>query len=109
MLEQRGYKCEVTGTRIVELLEAAHIVPHADGANYNTYNGLLLRADIHTLYDLNLLSIDENLQIHLAPSIKDSKEYGIYDGKSIKAVNLTNPSPEAVEYRHARFLEQHYE
>lgn len=109
LLEQRGYKCEVTGTSIVELLEAAHIVPHAEGANYNTSNGLLLRADIHTLYDLNLLSIDENLEIHLAPSIKYSKEYGIYDGKSIKAVNLTTPSPEALEDRHERFLEKHFD
>lgn len=97
----------MTGTNIVDLLEAAHIVPHAKETNYNTSIGLLLRADIHTLYDLNLLSIDENLQIHLAPSIKDSKEYGKYDGKSIKAVNSFIPSPEAHEIRHELFLDKH--
>ena len=109
LLEERGFKCQVTGTKLVELLEAAHIVPHAKGANYNTSNGLLLRADIHTLYDLNLLSIDENLKIHLAPSIMKSKEYGKYHGKSLSSVNSTFPSTEALEIRHEHFLALHDE
>jgi hypothetical protein len=104
LLKERGKKCEVTGTDVSALLEAAHIIPHAEGANYNTSNGLLLRVDIHTLYDSNLLSIDENLIIHLAPSILKLKEYSEYQGKKIKSLNTTKPFREALKRRHKHFL-----
>ena len=43
--------CCVTKCKVVELLEAAHIDPHSDGGDYSEDNGLLLRSDIHTLFD----------------------------------------------------------
>lgn len=46
-------QCCVTGCAVESVLEAAHIIPHAQESDYKVTNGLLLRADIHTLYDLN--------------------------------------------------------
>lgn len=51
-------KCAISGCDAEEALEAAHIIPHSENQNYSVKNGLLLRADIHTLFDLFFISID---------------------------------------------------
>lgn len=58
LLQAYSQTCFITGCKTEHVLEAAHIVPHGDETNYCVFNGLLLRADIHTLFDLELLSID---------------------------------------------------
>lgn len=101
-------QCVVTRSRVAGLLEAAHIKPHADGADYRTANGLLLRADIHTLFDLGLLSIDEFMRVHLADELKMS-EYRQYDGVQIERRPDTAadaPSVEALRERHRKFLQR---
>lgn len=64
-------RCCISGCAVTELLEAAHIRPHASEPCYATRNGLLLRADLHTLFDLGLLSIDSSMRIHLSPKVVD--------------------------------------
>jgi predicted restriction endonuclease len=49
--------CEITGESELHALEAAHIVPVSAHGNFDAKNGLLLRADIHTLFDRGLLHI----------------------------------------------------
>jgi hypothetical protein len=56
-------QCAVTRSFIVDLLEAAHIVPHAEVTDYNVRNGILLRADVRTLFDLDLLAIDVRFRV----------------------------------------------
>jgi hypothetical protein len=88
------------------LLEAAHITPHAEGTNYRVANGLLLRADIHTLYDLHLLSVDDRYKIHLSKSLQTS-DYMLLHGKALKTLPATTdqqPSPMNLKARHERFL-----
>lgn len=100
-------RCVVTESRVEGLLEAAHIVPHSEVTDYRTSNGLLLRSDIHTLYDVGLLSIDQHMRVHLAPSLAMS-EYRQYDGKRIERrpeVGADAPSSEALGVRHRKFLE----
>ncbi|MEO2018753.1 MAG: HNH endonuclease signature motif containing protein [Fuerstiella sp.] len=55
----------------IAVLEAAHIRPYRRPEDNDVQNGLLLRADIHTLFDLNLLGIEPGTwQIHIHPRIK---------------------------------------
>jgi len=75
-------KCCVTGCNVESVLEAAHIIPHSEKSNYSVLNGLLLRADIHTLYDLNLIGIDENGKVFVSETLRES-EYSQYQGKII--------------------------
>lgn len=76
--------CVVTGCRIVGLLEAAHIRTKPGIDDNSPENGLLLRADIHTLFDLNLIRIEpDTLNICLDSSIKES-EYAAYDGQPLR-------------------------
>lgn len=99
-------RCCITGSAIVELLEAAHIDPHSDGGDYSVINGLLLRSDIHTLFDQHLLTVDEYRVIHLSKSLMDS-EYKKYHGETIELPHLNAaPSGLALGRRHAAFLEK---
>ena len=47
--------CAVSGCEAVETLQAAHIAPYAAGGPSTAENGLLLRADLHLLFDAGLL------------------------------------------------------
>ena len=52
----KAAQCCFTGTVIPEIIEAAHIVPYLSEDDNHIENGLLLRADIHSLFDANLLA-----------------------------------------------------
>ena len=49
--------CAVTRSAVAPVLEAAHIAPCRGALTNDPRNGLLLRADVHTLFDLHLLTI----------------------------------------------------
>lgn len=104
LLSAYGRSCAVTGCTIVELLEAAHIQPHAEEPNYSVTNGILLRADIHTLFDLNFLSVDSRLRIRVAPSLMKS-EYKEFDGKLLTVPGAVSemPSQFALSKRYDEF------
>lgn len=71
LLAAYGRRCCISGCRVEALLEAAHICPHSKAPNYETRNGLLLRADLHTLYDLHLLGVDEFGNVSLSSEVTD--------------------------------------
>lgn len=97
--------CLVTGCTLADLLEAAHINPYRGEKDNHPSNGLLLRTDIHTLFDLNLLGIEpESLRIHLHPKLKGS-EYERFDGKRL-ACEAKLLSKEALELRWNAFQER---
>lgn len=50
--------CAITGCDAIPALEAAHITPYKGDDSNTTANGLLLRADIHTLWDLGMVAVD---------------------------------------------------
>lgn len=69
------FRCAVTGSDAVQVLEAAHIHPHAAGGPMETSNGLLLRADIHLLFDMGLWSVDTAThpwRVDLSPDLRSS-------------------------------------
>lgn len=57
LISAYGSRCSVTGTNVPEVLQAAHIEPYRGIRTQTVDNGILLRADIHLLYDSRLLSI----------------------------------------------------
>ncbi len=82
LLKRYSGRCVVTDCRIESILIAAHIKDHAACGVNDLTNGLLLRADIHALYDAGLLKIDINklspensLLITLDEEIKSSVDY----------------------------------
>ncbi len=57
LLKAYEYKCAVTGCDVVATLEACHIMPYNGDHTNHIQNGILLRSDIHVLFDLGLLTI----------------------------------------------------
>ena len=57
LFEDFGGRCAVTGCDIDLILEAAHIIPVKDGGLDKRKNGLLLRSDIHKLFDAQVMLI----------------------------------------------------
>ncbi len=94
--------CLVTGCELVDVLEAAHIDPYRGEGSNHTGNGLLLRADIHTLFDLDLLGIEpDSLRVELHPDI--AKEYGAVVGNTLCCVENRRPLQEALKRRYRLF------
>lgn len=77
-------RCTVTESGVVPTLQAAHIVPYRGEDTNNVTNGLLLRSDVHDLFDLGLLGVDpEEMTVLLAPALAGS-EYAQLAGRPIR-------------------------
>ncbi|MEM9939364.1 MAG: HNH endonuclease [Pseudomonadota bacterium] len=78
-------RCAITNCDITELLDAAHILPHRRMASNITSNGILLRTDIHTLFDLGLIEIDpRTLKCEVRSELKNSETYAALDGVTLR-------------------------
>ena len=74
-----GQRCAVTGYDIEEALEAAHIIPYRGRHTNITPNGILLRADIHALFDAGHLGITPgDHKVLLSERAKHSKYGELY-------------------------------
>ena len=103
-----GGCCAVTGCDAVAALEAAHIAPYSGPSSQHVTNGLLLRADIHTLFDLDLIGFDPNtLTVALSPAIRGTT-YDALDGLALAlpANPAERPSREALAGRWQRFKDE---
>jgi putative restriction endonuclease len=69
-------RCAVTGERTLPVLEAAHIKPYAKSGPNLTQNGLLLRSDLHKLFDLGYLTVTPDLHVEVSKRIKEEYENG---------------------------------
>jgi len=70
LLEAYKTKCAITGCDAAAALEAAHIAPYRGDHTDHVQNGLLLRADIHSLFDLGLISINpKTMTVVIAPEL----------------------------------------
>lgn len=77
-------RCAVTGCSAVDVLEAAHIIPYRGSHTNRIDNGLLLRADIHTLFDLGRIWIDPAAMIIQMDAELLNSEYATYYGQSLR-------------------------
>jgi putative restriction endonuclease len=69
-------RCAVTGERTLPALDAAHIRPFSDGGKHEVSNGILLRRDIHSLFDSGYVTITPDLKLEVSRRIKEEFENG---------------------------------
>lgn len=69
-------RCVVTGERTLPVLQAAHIKPVAAGGPHDPRNGLLLRSDLHTLFDRGYITVTPDLQLKVGDRIREKFENG---------------------------------
>lgn len=96
LLNTYDSKCAMTGCDEICVLEAAHISPYRGPDTNKADNGLLLRADLHTLFDLGLLAVNpDTLEIRVAQQVTNP-EYRALDGSALKTGNVM-PSKAALQ------------
>lgn len=97
-------RCAVTQERTLPALEAAHIRPYADGGNHEAQNGLLLRRDIHSLFDAGYVTVTPDLHFEVSRRIREEFENGRHyyalHGQTIRAPSnrALQPNPAALRW-----------
>ena len=99
-------RCAITGEKTLPALEAAHIKPYAESGPHFTSNGILLRSDIHKLFDLGYITVTSELKVEVSKRIKEEfendREYYQYHGKDLRYL------PErGIDKPEARFIDWH--
>ena len=104
-------RCAISGERTLPILDAAHIRAYADGGTHDGSNGLLLRTDIHKLFDLGYVTVDDDFRFVVGDRLKsdfdNGKHYYDLHGTKIRLPRLSSamPSGPALEWhREKRFL-----
>ncbi|MFD6949088.1 restriction endonuclease [Nocardiopsis sp. TSRI0078] len=105
-------RCAVTGIDVPPALEAAHIHPVSEGGLHRLDNGMLLRADVHRLFDQGYLGVSPELTVRVSPRLHEhpspaTKEYTGLEGRSIalppRKADL--PSPDAFAWHYERVFQ----
>ena len=105
LLKAYQNKCAMTGCGTPWVLEAAHITPYRGAKTNAPANGLLLRADIHTLFDLGLISVDPATLTVKISSLLHGSEYSALDGNPLAqpAKPSARPSKAALQGHYTTF------
>lgn len=122
VLKAYGYTCALTGKSISYpskynrginfVLEAAHIIPYADGGSYSTNNGIALSPEIHLLYDLGIITFLYNDDMDLvclvsnASSVKGGDYLKSLNGKKLTLPPDKNnwPDIDALNYKTEKYF-----
>ena len=70
-------RCAITGERTLPALEAAHIKPYGSGGPHQPENGLLLRSDLHRLFDQGYITVGaDDRKVNVSSRIREEFENG---------------------------------
>ena len=69
-------RCAVSGERTLPILDAAHIRAYGDGGEHDAANGLLLRTDIHRLFDLGYVTVSDDNRFEVSHRLKADFDNG---------------------------------
>jgi len=105
-MDAYGRSCAVTTEHSLPVLEAAHIRPYANEGPHDVANGLLLRTDIHRLFDAGYVTVSpDDLRFHVSRQLRDHYENGrTYYELDDRVIHLPRI---AAEQPRREFLEWH--
>jgi putative restriction endonuclease len=76
VLDNYNRGCAVTDEHSLPALEAAHIKPYSENGPHSTANGILLRADIHNLFDTGYITVTPQFRVEVSSRLKSEFENG---------------------------------
>jgi putative restriction endonuclease len=92
-------RCAFTNSPVLHVLDAAHIRPYASGGTHSPTNGLLIRQDLHTLFDRGYMTVTPDHHIEVSSRIKEEfdngREYYDLHGKEIRLPQIPDRQPSA--------------
>ena len=97
-------RCAVTDEKALPVLDAAHIKPVSSGGMHRLDNGLLLRSDVHTLFDRGYVTVAPDYHFHVSDRLRrdfnNGENYFRLNGKTISlpAEEGSRPSREFLEW-----------
>lgn len=101
-------RCAFTGERTLPVLEAAHIKPFSRSGPNSINNGLLLRSDLHKLFDLGYVTVTDELKIEVSRKIKEEfengRDYYALHGNPLKVLpgqNDYQPSKDFIQWHNS--------
>lgn len=103
-------RCSITGEKTLPVLEAAHIKAYSESGPHAITNGLLLRSDLHKLFDAGYITITKDFRVEVSRRIREEynngKEYYQFHGKNLlhlpeQSFNL--PGENYIEWHNQRF------
>jgi putative restriction endonuclease len=87
VMDTYARRCAVTKERALPVLQAAHIKPVAEGGRHLITNGLLLRSDVHTLFDQGYVTITPDYEFKVSSRLRDEfhngEEYFAMEGREL--------------------------
>lgn len=97
-------RCAISSERTLPVLDAAHIRPYSNDGQHSVDNGLLLRKDIHALFDLGYMTVTPEYKIEVSRRIKEEfengQEYNKYHGSDLRLPSnpIYRPSPQLLAW-----------
>jgi putative restriction endonuclease len=98
-------QCAVTGGRVLPALDAAHIQSFESGGEHSVSNGILLRKDIHCVFDAGYITFDEDLRMVVSDRVRTDFNNG-NEYRRLHGQKLFVPAPAWAQPDHAK-LEWH--
>ena len=90
-------RCAVTGEKTLPALDAAHIRPYAEGGEHTATNGLLLRRDVHSLFDAGYVTITPEHIFEVSGRIREEfengRDYYAMQGREVWTPSTPDTSP----------------
>lgn len=108
VLDAYSRRCAISGERTEPALEASHIRPYEESGPNRVNNGLLLRADLHQIFDAGYITVTSGYKIEVSRKIKEQfengREYYRFNGQI-----LTNLPSKPTDRPSLGFIEWHNE
>jgi putative restriction endonuclease len=105
--EAYGRQCAISDGKVLPALDAAHIKPYGDGGLHIKANGILLRKDIHCVFDAGYVTVDQDYRFAVSKKVKEAfnngEEYLRLHGKPLRLPKGKSDWPEQ------EFLKWHHE
>lgn len=100
-------RCALTNERTLPALDAAHIKPYSECGLHLVSNGLLLRRDLHSLFDKGYITVTPSRHVEVSRRIKEEfengRDYYRLHGNTMRlpATPAYGPSPEFLEWHNS--------
>jgi putative restriction endonuclease len=108
VLDAYGRACAVTEEHSLPALEAVHIRPYAAQGPHEIPNGILLRADLHRLFDTGYITVTPDLRLNVGQRLKrefhNGRSYYPLHGRTLRSPTTPElaPSPDYLRWHNER-------
>jgi putative restriction endonuclease len=105
VLDAYHRQCAITGTHIPPVFQAAHVRPVTEGGEHRLDNGLLLRSDVHIMFDQGYLGVDPQYRLRVSPQLRE--EFGNGEHFYAREGQVIELPGRRADRPHREFLEWH--